>query len=300
MGQSLEFLGIGVQKSASSWLWSRLKQHPEIWLPPRKELHYFDRATSYLSPSYLASDSLFSRLLGRSEHDVIFRTKFIGECRSAIRGMNWRGLKWLLRYYLGGRDERWYQSLFHDGVGKVKGEITPSYSMLNLEDVKRIKNLFPDLKVILILRNPIDRAWSQVRFMSKRQRFLGVHNNKEIIEFIDSQMQSLRGDYPKMLETWLSCFESRQVYIGYYDTLLEDPSRFLSGIFKFLGVDETLSDRIVEKSARVNVSPNLEIPKEVELHLANKYLGDLKWLSSKLGGPTTKWLIEAEEILCKC
>ena len=36
------FLGIGAQKAATSWFWTNLRAHPEVWMPPFKELHYFD------------------------------------------------------------------------------------------------------------------------------------------------------------------------------------------------------------------------------------------------------------------
>ena len=37
-----DFLCIGAQKSGTSWLDANLRFHPELWLPPAKELHYFD------------------------------------------------------------------------------------------------------------------------------------------------------------------------------------------------------------------------------------------------------------------
>jgi len=42
MNNKPDFLVIGVQKAATSWLWVQLKKHPYIWLPPVKELHFFD------------------------------------------------------------------------------------------------------------------------------------------------------------------------------------------------------------------------------------------------------------------
>ena len=36
------FLGIGAQKSGTTWLHANLSQHPQIWMPPVKEIHYLD------------------------------------------------------------------------------------------------------------------------------------------------------------------------------------------------------------------------------------------------------------------
>ena len=41
-----DFIGIGTQKAGTTWLYDMLAQNPSVWLPPLKELHYFDRQNS--------------------------------------------------------------------------------------------------------------------------------------------------------------------------------------------------------------------------------------------------------------
>src|SRR3954454_22181194 len=38
-----DFLCIGAQKAGTGWLYEQLRSHPDFWMPPMKELHYFDR-----------------------------------------------------------------------------------------------------------------------------------------------------------------------------------------------------------------------------------------------------------------
>jgi hypothetical protein len=45
---------------------------------------------------------------------------------------------------------------------RISGDITPAYSMLNDEIIERVVNYFPDLKVIFLARDPVERAWSQL------------------------------------------------------------------------------------------------------------------------------------------
>ena len=59
----INFLVIGAQKSGTSWLFKQFDKSSQITLPPIKELHYFDRSVDYLSPNFLATTSLTSRLL---------------------------------------------------------------------------------------------------------------------------------------------------------------------------------------------------------------------------------------------
>jgi len=56
-----------------------------------------------------------------------------------------------------------YSSWFEEGADKMKGEITPAYSNLPKRRIVFIRKIMPNLKLILILRNPIDRAWSAAR-----------------------------------------------------------------------------------------------------------------------------------------
>ena len=59
---SPDFLGIGAPRAGTTWLWTVLRQHPQIWMPPRKELHYFDRAEKYPTASHLQHERLLTRL----------------------------------------------------------------------------------------------------------------------------------------------------------------------------------------------------------------------------------------------
>ena len=56
---------------------------------------------------------------------------------------------------------RSYAEHFRDGADRVKGEITPGYSILSSIRIALIKDLMPDLRLLFLVRNPISRAWSQ-------------------------------------------------------------------------------------------------------------------------------------------
>ena len=62
-------------------------------------------------------------------------------------------------------DLDWYEAHFESGNGgelkPVRGEITPMYGRLKTWQVRRIANLLPGLRLILTLRHPIERVWSQ-------------------------------------------------------------------------------------------------------------------------------------------
>ncbi|MFW6275337.1 MAG: hypothetical protein ACOC2M_01735 [bacterium] len=88
------FLGIGVQKSATTWLAHMLREHPDIFIPPAKEIHFFDSKPQYPSPNYLDYDNFFTK----------FNTK--EKRKFHVFGLL-AGVKWLFKgkYFKGGNND---------------------------------------------------------------------------------------------------------------------------------------------------------------------------------------------------
>lgn len=292
----VQFLGIGAQKAATTWLWQNFRRHPGIWMPPRKELHYFDRSAHYLSPSYLATDRLFPRLLGREDHNKRFRRVFVRELAAAVASGDAATIRWSLRYFFGTYSDDWYQSLFRHAAASVVGEITPSYSLLDPPDVQRIRALFPNLRVLFLMRDPVDRAWSHYRFdqglEGKRVDSISL---QDVMAFMESPGQRLRGDYNRTLTIWGECFPAEQLWYGFFEDVIEDPAGTLASALSFLEVEQK-SEHDRKLGAKVNTSQQVEMPLEVRRYLSRLYVGDLRRLSERIGGRTLKWLASAEDM----
>lgn len=299
MVQTIDFLGIGVQKAATSWLWKNLQRHPDIWLPPLKELHYFSRDPRYPSSSHLFSKYLVQRAFGFEEHNRVLRKMAREEIGSAIRQKDWSKTRWLFRYYFGTYDDNWYCDLFAAGADQIKGEITPAYSLLDWEDVRRVHNLFPDLKILLILRDPIERAWSHARYAWTRGYFESIDDIDQVKKFIDSPDQVQRSDYIRILDAWGACFSGDALYIGFYDQIVHEPQEIVLDVLKMLGADIASFQRSTVMTNKTNISKELNIPGEIAEYLALKYRADLQELSKLFGGYASTWLANAEDILAK-
>jgi len=282
----VDFLGIGVQKSATTWLFEILRQHDDIWMPPRKELHYFDRSLSYPSPSILSTEKLNERLTGNEKHNKLFRIRLND---MSYEKLNTNKVNWYHKYYFSTYNDDWYRSLFDDGIGKIKGEITPAYSILNKNDIKHIKSMFPDLKIILILRNPIERVLSQIKYRMTKKRLDTNASTVEIKNFIDSSNQEFRSDYLTILDNWEAIFPKNQMFIGFYDEIASNPKSFIEKVFNFLEVKSVpfSNDVLTQK---INTSIDVEMPEEIIEYVTNKYYEDIKRLSGKFGGYPKLWL----------
>ena len=285
---SPHFLGIGAQKAGTTWLWANLREHPDIWMPPIKELHYFTRSPSYPSPNWLASEGLKARFFGQQPRDLFMRRWLISRLKKHLPFPDFSLLRWEWRFFFRQYDDEWYTSLFKPGAGKVTGEITPAYSILKAEDVAQIKVLLPKVKIIFLLRNPIDRAWSQIRFDKAHEEPLA-----NVVAFINGAHQSLRGDYLRTIKNWRSSFDDDQFFIGFYEDIQRDPQELLSQVSGFLLLRQIQLDPD-QLNSRVHTSATREIPPEVELFLTQKYLPQLEELSAMLGHHATTWFEEAK------
>ena len=292
-----DFLGIGAQKAGTTWLWRQLTQHPGIWMPPKKEIHYFDRSVDYLSPNHLASDTFVSRILGKERHNRSFRRMMVRHLRAERGNLTLRRMCWYLRFFAGTYNDKWYASLFNDRGGRVAGEITPAYAILEPKDVEHIANMMPSLKVVFLIRNPIDRAWSHCRFALTLRMLRTLDSVSELKEFIDGPEQVLRSEYLRTIQIWRTHFPEKQFFVGFYDDILQDPKRLLLDVFRFLDVEASESTINGDLSEKVNISPEKDIPTELLVHLAKKYHPQIAQLSQELGGHANEWLSATEKIL---
>jgi hypothetical protein len=299
------FLGVGAPRSGSTWLHMMLARHPEVYVPPIKEVHYFDSIDASINEAF-NTHKFFARykwlFVSRLRH-------YLGYLASPLvkkfRKQAKLDFAWDLRFFLPGRDIEWYAKLFRH-AGKrypIVGEITPAYIMLS-DDV--IKTIYKDTgvdKIIFILRDPISATWSciekQVRD-ARRQSHKSVNfTDDEILVKIQSPRLFARYNYAKNLSNWFKYFDRNQVFIGFYEELESNPKDLLSRIFKFLDVQDISSQLIEADGNTVNAARGMigEIPDAAKTVLAQMHADQLEELANMLQGYSIGWSAEAKNIL---
>ena len=241
------FLCIGAQRSGTSWLNKNLRQHPAVWMPPIKEIHYFDEREKYaaISPvkSFIYTYRLYKRRLRWVSKSVKRKVK--------SQSLNWQALNWYRRYLLGSRCDQWYSSLFDLGMGKTIGEITPEYGPLNPESVAHIYEIMPDAKIIFIMRNPIQRAWSHLLMELRNDKIPLESLSKEaFIEHFNSKKSIKKSSYSHIVETWKSYYPEEQLFIAFFEEIKDCPEDLLLRIFDFIGVESSPKFISAEKSSK--------------------------------------------------
>ena len=152
-----------------------------------------------------------------------------------------KGVDWYLDVHFSDVDER-----------KLRGEVCPAY-MGYRSAPARIHAEFPEIKLIAILRNPVDRAYSHYRMAVRR----GTETRpfREVIEaqknegIVAPETKSTGQDdspfvlsfslYGKTLDRYLKYFEREQILILFQEDLDSNPRESVARLFSFLGVDDS-------------------------------------------------------------
>jgi hypothetical protein len=127
----------------------------------------------------------------------------------------------------------WYTGQFPRPDGcKAVGELTIDYMYFDYVP-QRLHALNPALKVIFVLRDPVDRAYSAY-WMARRARA----DFPEFAHFLHERSDIVaRGFYHRQIERFLSLFPRDQLKILLYEDIAREPRSFLREVFVFLGVD---------------------------------------------------------------
>ena len=142
------------------------------------------------------------------------------------------------------RDEKKYLNLFKKATThKAIGEATPSY-LHSPNSAKMIKKRFPESKIIISIRNPIDRAHSGYfsnEFMNKdNQNFRDmINNHKKLIEdnefFIYNILEP--GFYSKHIRRFQDIFDKDNIKIIIFEDYIKNTENTIKSILEFLGLE---------------------------------------------------------------
>lgn len=167
----------------------------------------------------------------------------------------------------------WYFSKFFDlPNGEITGEASPSYFAATLVP-RRIKNLLPDVKIIMCIRNPGERSISHFYW----NKFINLENNSFESIFRDDNISEVNhyignSMYAKNFYWWLNYFDPSQIAVVFFDDIINSPQKVMDELFNFLNLHPiNLSNTIHHHPT--SWQSNIGRHKEVVLKI-NQYLYD--------------------------
>lgn len=153
-----------------------------------------------------------------------------------------------------------YKALFKEANGEIAiGEATPLY-LYNKKSPELIKNCLPQVKLIIVLRDPVDRAYSHFLYWRSQGQEPIVDFAKAIREepirirdgYGINYHYINQGFYAPQLQCYLNLFDSSNIKINLYSDLVKNPSHFVKEIYNFLDVDDSFAaptNQVLKKTA---------------------------------------------------
>ena len=165
----------------------------------------------------------------------------------------WRGLGWYKTHFPTKMEKNRIEKI--SGQRFITGEATPNY-VFYPKAYSRVKQSLPNAKLIVILRNPIDRAYSHYNYQKKLNR--GALENTTFEEIVKEEIEKMTNDgfekeflrnfnlktdrmpyvhlgiYVKFLKKWMSIFPKEQFHIVKTEELEQNPNKTINDIFHFL------------------------------------------------------------------
>jgi len=187
---SPDFVILGPQKCATTWMYRCLREHPDVYMPDTDAVHYFD-----------------------------------------------------MHYQKG---EEWYRQHFenHDGE-PVVGEETPSYIRDDAVP-QRLKDDIATAKLIISVRNPIERAYSH--YWHEKSKDKHSFAFKEVFENYDLfQNWVVPGFYYRHVQRFLEEFSEDQLKLVFFDDLVADDEAFIRDVYEFVGADPDYTPSFVDE-----------------------------------------------------
>ena len=244
-GRLPNFFLAGVPKSGSTSLYRYLEQHPQIFMSPIKEPHFF--ADEVRIENF---DGLYQ---SRAEPMVAVLREFLdgpmtSHC-SAGPVSDWAD----------------YCKLFRHAADETAvGEASVCY-LWSRTAARNIASRVPDARFLIVLRNPVERAFSQyvhmlsfaeepVSFREHLDRSLRSTSRRfsEMYPFLEF------GLYGEQLKRLFGVVPSDRVRIYFYEDYCRDPAAMLRDIFGFLGVDDAFAPEFRERHMVARVPRSYE------------------------------------------
>jgi Sulfotransferase family len=257
-----DFVCVGAQKAATSWLSRVLAEHPQVWIPPIGEPHFFDRrGKPHRNRAGVLLDRARQAAGDPAMDDYVDR---------------------VLAHPTVSLD--WYHDVFADPGGRAlrRGDVTPAYLGMDAGRVDAARELLGDVPVLVVVRRPLDRDLSQLRMWATR-RAGGLKPPRTDGEWMARYelmtQRAPRGRYSASIPIWKERF-SRVLALPFGD-VRERPESFIAAVETHVGVEPRAG--YAHLRTTVHRSARAEIPAPVLARAAARAEAEDAYLLDEFG-----------------
>ncbi|MDF1808557.1 MAG: sulfotransferase [Phycisphaerales bacterium] len=250
-----DFICVGAQKAATTWLYSAIRWVPGVFLPPIKELHYF-------SELYNEDAKRFGPIHRAEQIEQIRKFQSSKKSRTPYEESL---LEQLNHLETDSTSDDWYKGIFDFASNNdVCGEICPCYMSMPTRGVRHVMSINPLMKILVLVRDPVDRAWSHMRMHTKTGA-LDFDLDTVMAGKVQLGAYMKYTDYASSIRKWKSMTGNGNFRAIVYDRIGEEPQSVVDEILDFVGVDRFKPKKSLTKN--VFTGDKIHLPIELRAKL---------------------------------
>jgi hypothetical protein len=278
-----DFICVGMPKAGTGWLFDQLNTHPDFWMPPIKGVHYLrydfpamTNATKRLIRSSRSSRA--RRAKGRAEDDRDY--EFLVEASALAKQP---------------RNLERYASLFRHKGESLSGDITAAYADLRENVISEIGKALPDVKIILLIRDPIARAWSRISMAYRAGQFdVAILEQEQAFRAYlrTSNFIADERSFPtKIVERWAQAAPHLRFRHFLFDDIESKPEQARRDILLYLGGDpEKKSGELAAGHNHKAAAVKLVLTDRLKAILVDHFKDEVRACAQFFEGPARGWL----------
>ncbi|OLB02264.1 MAG: hypothetical protein AUH08_03815 [Verrucomicrobia bacterium 13_2_20CM_54_12] len=185
-----------------------------------------------------------------------------------------------------------YGRLFEPKASLLSGDISPNYSTLGNKVIRQVVGYFPNLKVMFLARDPVERVWSHLSMEVYYRQIepFDVTNIDEVNRNLLRRGMLLRSYPSAVVARWKRYVHPAQFRVYFFDDLQSNPAELRRSILCFLGADpDKPGSRLTADYNSWTKMEKLPLTDKVRSHLAKFFKKELKSCAARLGGPAREW-----------
>ncbi len=222
-----DFICVGMPKAGTGWLYDQLQSHPDFWMP-LKEIDYL----AFEYPKMKHAIRWFERTEKRKHRKKAKRRH--------VDAREYNFLKEASACAGEPRDIAHYAELFRYKGEQLSGDISPSYSRMEEALIADIGRGLPQVKIILLVRDPITRAWSHISLLHRLGKFDAsiLESPPEFRSFLANPRNIERRSFAtRVVERWTKNTPHLEFRSFFFDEIVSEPEATRREILRYLGAD---------------------------------------------------------------
>lgn len=283
-----DFICVGAQKAGTRWLFDQLAFHPDFWMPPIKELHYLSQGKRFLR---------FARPLHERASRSL-RSANRRRARGNERPLAPADIAWLeARMWLHKRplDLDLYARLFNPRGDRLSGDICPPYAILPDAEAKAVRERFPKTRIVYLVRDPIDRFWSQYCMILRRHPQATPESLDTVKAFLERGTGREHSAMRAAVGRWRMGPDDATFGLFFFDDLKTDAEGLRRRILTFIGGDpDRESAGLRPDHNRKAAFAKIPMSLPVRDYLVGEFGDEIRFAAAELGGPAKAWVEKYE------